>query len=169
MGKVSPLSAPEPIADTHDLSRFDCGKDALNDWLRSRAARSEGRSSRCYVVCAGRAVVGYYSLSTGAVRHDGAGRTPRALRANMPDPTPVMVLGRLAVDKEFQGRGIGKDMLRDALLRVLAASRIVGARALIVHAIDDEAVPFYAGFGFRSFAGDVRTMFLPMEAIKRAV
>ena len=169
MGKVNTLSAPEPISDTHDLSRFDCGKDALNDWLRSRAARSEGLSARCYVVCAGRAVVGYYCLSTGAVRHDGSTRAPRALRANMPDPTPVMVLGRLAVDKEFQGRGIGKDMLRDALQRVLQASRVVGARALIVHAIDDEAVPFYAGFGFRSFAGDARTMFLPMEAIKRAV
>ena len=169
MGKVSPLSAPEPISDIHDLSRFDCGKAALNDWLRSRAARSEGLSSRCYVVCAGRTVVGYYSLSTGAERHNGAGRAPRALRANMPDPTPVMVLGRLAVDKEFQGRGIGKDMLRDALQRVLAASRVVGARAVIVHAIDDEAVPFYAGFGFHSFAGDARTMFLPIESIKRAV
>ena len=98
MGKVNPLSAPEPISDAHDLSRFDCGKAALNDWLRSRAARSEGLSSRCYVVCARAAVVGYYSLSTGAERHNGAGRAPRALRANMPDPPPVMVLGRLAVD-----------------------------------------------------------------------
>ena len=89
--------------------------------------------------------------------------------ANMPDPTPVMVLGRLAVDKEFQGRGIGKDILRDALVRVLQASRVVGARALIVHAIDDDAVPFYAAFGFRPFPGDARTMFLPIEAIKRAV
>ncbi|MGC9953381.1 MAG: GNAT family N-acetyltransferase [Rhizomicrobium sp.] len=166
MGKVNPLSAPEPISDTHETDRFDCGKDALNDWLRSRAAKSEGRSARCYVVCAGRVVVGYYCLATGAVMHSGA---PRALRANLPDPTPVMVLGRLAVDKEFQGRGIGKDMLRDALVRVLQASRVVGARALIVHAIDDEAVPFYAAFGFRSFAGDARTMFLPIEAIKRAV
>ena len=169
MAKVTPVSAPEPIADTHDLSRFDCGKAALNDWLRSRATRSEGRSSRCYVVCAGRAVVGYYCLSTGAERHDGSTRAPRALRANMPDPTPVMVLGRLAVDKEFQGRGIGKDMLRDALLRVLAASRVVGARAVIVHVIDDEAVPFYAGFGFRSFAGDARTMFLAIETIKKVI
>ena len=169
MGKIGLLSAPEPVADTHDLSRFDCGKEALHDWLRSRAARSQGLSSRCYVVCEGRIVVGYYSLSTGAERHNGAGRAPRALRANMPDPPPVMVLGRLAVDKEFQRRGIGKDMLRDALLRVLAASRIVGARALIVHAIDDEAVPFYAGFGFKPFAGEARTMFLPIEAIGRAV
>ena len=166
MGKINPLSAPEPIADTHDLSRFDCGKEALNEWLKSKAAKSEGRSSRCYVVCAGRAVVGYYCLATGAVMHGGA---PRPLRANLPNPTPVMVLGRLAVDKEFQGRGIGKDMLRDALQRVLQASRAIGARALIVHVIDDQAVPFYAKYGFKPFPGETRTMFLPMEAIRRTV
>ncbi|MGA7712258.1 MAG: GNAT family N-acetyltransferase [Rhizomicrobium sp.] len=169
MGKIIPLSEPEPISDAHDLSRFDCGKAALNDWLRFRAARSEGLSSRCYVVCAERLVVGYYSLSTGAERHNGAGRTPRALRANMPDPTPVMVLGRLAVDKEFHGRGIGGGMLKDALRRVLAASHMIGARALIVHAIDDDVVLFYARFGFKPFPDDGRTMFLPMEAIKRGM
>jgi GNAT superfamily N-acetyltransferase len=167
MGKVDPVSEPEPISVTHDFNVFDCGNAALNDWLRSRAARSEGLSSRCYVVCAGRIVVGYYSLSTGAERHNGAGRAPRALRANMPDPTPVMILGRLAVDKMYQGRSIGRDMLRDALLRVLTASRIVGARALIVHAIDDDVVPFYARFGFKPFPDDGRTMFLPMETIRK--
>lgn len=168
MGKI--VSAPEPIADTHDLSRFDCGKDALNDWLRFRALQSEGRSSRCYVVCERRVVVGYYSLSTGAVMHTGAkGRAPRALRANLPDPTPVMVLGRLAVDKDFHGRGIGKGLLKDALQRALAASRVIGARAVIVHAIDDEVVPFYAECGFKPFPGEARTLFLAMEAVERAV
>lgn len=168
MGKI--VSAPEPITETHDVSRFDCGNDVLNDWLRLRALQNEGRSSRCYVVCEGAAVVGYYSLSTGAVMHTGAkGRAPRALRANLPDPTPVMVLGRLAVDKDFHGCGIGKGLLKDALLRALAASRVIGARAVIVHAIDDAAVPFYAGFGFKPFAGESRTLFLAMEAVGRAV
>jgi GNAT superfamily N-acetyltransferase len=166
MGELSP---PCPLADRHDVSRFDCGKDALNDWIRTKAAKSEGRSARCYVVCEGNVVVGYYALATGAVMHDGSGRVPRALRANLPNPTPAMVLARLAVDNAWQGRGLGKALLRDALARTLAASRIVGARALIVHAIDDEAVKFYAGFGFRSFPDEPRTLFLAMETIAKAV
>jgi GNAT superfamily N-acetyltransferase len=170
MGKINRLTAPAPLAGTHDLSHFDCGKGALNDWLRLRAAASEGRSSRCYVVCNGAVVVGYYSLSAGAVMHTAAQtRAPRTLRANLPDPTPVMVLGRLAVDKNFHGRGIGKGLLKDALQRTLAASHLIGARALIVHALDDAAVPFYVDFGFKPFPGEPRTLFLPMEAIGRAV
>lgn len=164
MGKI--IAAPEPISDSHDVSRFDCGNDALNDWLRLRALQSEGRSSRCYVVCDGAVVVGYYSLSTGAVMHTGA-RAPRALRAT--DPTPVMVLGRLAMDKTWHGHGIGKGLLKDALLRALVASRIIDARALIVHAIDDAAAGFYAGFGFKPFPGETRTLFLAMEAVESAV
>jgi GNAT superfamily N-acetyltransferase len=170
MGKIDRIAAPAPLAEAHDRSRFDCGKEALNDWLRLRAMASEGRSSRCYVVCAGGVVVGYYSLSAGAVRHTAAqGRAPRTLRANLPDPTPVMVLGRLAVDKNYHGRGIGKGLLKDALQRALAASRLIGARALIVHALDDDAVPFYAGFGFKPFPAEPRTLFLPMEAVGKAV
>jgi GNAT superfamily N-acetyltransferase len=170
MGKIDRITPPAPLAEVHDLSRFDCGKEALNDWLRLRAAASEGRSSRCYVVCSGGVVAGYYSLSTGAVRHGGAqGRAPRPLRANLPAPTPVLVLGRLAVDKNFHGRGIGKGLLKDALQRALAASRLIGARALIVHAFDDDAVPFYAAFGFKPFPGEPRTLFLPMEAVGKAV
>ena len=163
------LSRPTPLAAHHDVSRFDCGKDALNDWLKTKAARSEGRSARCYVVCQGDAVVGYYALATGGVRHDGSGRLPRALRANLPDPTPVMVLARLAVDMAWHGRGIGKGLLKDALARTLAASHIVGARALLVHAIDDEAVAFYAAFGFKPFPDEARTLFLAMETIERTV
>lgn len=170
MGKIDRITVPAPLAGSHDLSRFNCGKDALNDWLRLRAAASEGRSSRCYVVCTGPVVVGYYSLSTGAVSHAGTqGRAPRPLRTNLPDPTPVMVLGRLAVDKNFHGHGIGKGLLKDALQRALAASHLIGARALIVHALDDAAVAFYAAFGFKPFPGEPRTLFLPMKAIRRAV
>ena len=167
MGKISRLSAPVPLAGAHDVSRFDCGNAVLNDWLRTRAAKSEGRSARCYTVCEGNTVVGYYALATGAARHDKS--TPRALRANLPDPTPVIVLGRLAVDKAYHGRGIGGGLLKDALSRALAASRIIGARAVIVHAIDDEAVRFYATFGFKPFPEEARTMYLAMVGIGQAV
>ena len=98
------LTAPTPFAETFDVSRFDCGKEALNDWLRHKAAKQEARSARCFVVCLGSVVVGYYCLSTGAVSHTDA---PRALKHNMPNPTPIMLIGRLAVDKAYQGKGIG--------------------------------------------------------------
>jgi GNAT superfamily N-acetyltransferase len=166
MGKID--GPPEPLGASHDLSRFDGGKDALNDWLRSKAARSEGRSARCYVVCEGAVVVGYYCLAAGAVMHAPA-RLPRTLRANLPDPAPVLLLGRLAVDKAHHGRGIGKGLLKDALQRALAASRVIGARAIVVHALDDDAAAFYAGFGFRPFPGEPRTMFLAMETVAGAV
>jgi GNAT superfamily N-acetyltransferase len=166
MGSEPYLTAPTPFADTFDVSRFDCGKEALNDWLRYRAAKQEARSARCYAVCLGSIVVGYYCLSTGAVSHADA---PRILKHNMPDPSPVMIIGRLAVDKTFQGRGIGGGLLKDGLQRILQASGIVGTRAVLVHAIDHEAIPFYAGYGFKSFPSDARTMFLPIEVLKAAL
>jgi GNAT superfamily N-acetyltransferase len=128
------IGAPEPISQHHDLGRFDCGNDALNDWLKSKALKSEGVSARCMVVIAENAVIGYYCISTG-----------------------------------FHGRGIGSGMLKDALRRILQASGIVGARAVIVHAIDDAAVPFYASYGFKSFPTDNRTLFLVIDAITKAL
>jgi GNAT superfamily N-acetyltransferase len=156
------ISAPEPIGSDHDVSQFDCGKPVLDDWLKTKALKSEGRSARCFVVCESKAVIGYYALSTGHVAHAGA---PRALRQNMPDPAPVIVIGRLAVDRAWHGKGIGSHLLRDALRRILAASQHVGMRAVIVHAIDDEAVPFYAAYGFRPFPNEPRTLWLPIETI----
>lgn len=87
----------------------------------------------------------------------------------MPDPIPVMILARLAIDRQFQGRGLGSALLKDALSRIVAASKIVGARAVLVHAIDEEAVRFYAAFGFKAFPGDARTLFLPIESIVAAL
>lgn len=162
-GRITP---PAPIDQSHELDAFDCGKPLLNDWLRGWAQKAEGRSSRCYVICEGLSVIGYYSLATGAVTHDKA---PRALRANLPNPTPAMVLGRLAVDRTYQRRGIGSDLLKDALTRALHASRTVGSRALIVQAKDDDAVPFYAAFGFRAFLNEHRTLFITMDEIAKAL
>jgi GNAT superfamily N-acetyltransferase len=157
------VSAPSPLTPEHDCSRFDCGKVPLNDWLRHNALKAEGRSARCYVAATGRGVVlGYYCLATGAVEHDGA---PRKLRQNMPNPTPIVIIGRLAVDKDAQGTGLGRALLKDALLRVTKASQLVGARAVIVHAVDHEAVPFYARYGFKSFPIGNQTLFLPVDEI----
>lgn len=170
MGEVTPYSSlalaalgpPVPLQASHDTNRFDCGKVPLNDWLRDLALRSEGRTSRCYVVAQRNTVVGFYCLAAGAVRHEGA---PRKLRQNAPDPTPVVIIGRLAVDKTIQGQGLGRGMLKDALSRITKASELVGARAVIVHAVDQEAVPFYARYGFRSFPMGNQTLFLTIEEI----
>lgn len=160
------ITAPERLTEVHLVEQFDCGKAPLNDWLRLRAIRSEGRSSRCFVICENNAVVGYYVLATGAVTHDNA---PRTLRANLPNPTPVMVLGRLAVHKNYQRRGIGADLLREALTRALLASRSIGAMAVLVQAKDDDVVPFYASFGFRAFPGEERKLFITMAEIAKAL
>lgn len=156
------FTAPAPISEGLDFSSFDCGNAALNDWLRSRATASEGLSARAYVVMQGAVVASYYCIATGAVAHAAA---PGRLRRNMPDPIPVMVIGRLAVDRRYQGKGLGQGMLKDALQRILGVSRMAGVRAVLVHAIDDAAAGFYAAYGFRPFAAGERTLFLSVGEI----
>lgn len=145
---VDPLQIdpPEKLHAEHDLSDFESGEPALDDWLRRRALSNESSgTSRTYVVCVGRKVVGYYALSAGAVAHTHAtGRFKR----NMPDPIPVLILGRLAVDKTCHGKGVGTGLLRDAVLRTLQAAEIAGVRAILVHAISESAKRFYEKYGF---------------------
>jgi GNAT superfamily N-acetyltransferase len=163
----APYKAPEPITSEHRLDMFDCGKLPLNDFLRRRALKNDGRASRTYVVIAttgeqAGSVIAFYTLAAGAVT---LVELPRKLSRNMPNPAPVMVLGRMAVDHRHKGKGLGRSMLQEALSRVLTASREVGARALVVHAIDDEAVTFYTQYGFQAFPTGSRTLFLPIETI----
>ena len=160
------LSPPTPISEAHDLTSFDCGKPVLDDWLRQRALRSEGQSARTYVVCNENIVVGYYCIATGGVSHAGL---PGKLKRNMPDPIPVMVVGRLAVDKNHQGRKIGRGLLKDALQRILALSKVAGIRAVMLHAMDEDAAKFYLKYGFIEYPGGSRTMFLPIESIQAAL
>src|SRR3982750_2203305 len=109
------LSAPGKLFPEHDLAAFDSGEIALDEWLRRRAAQNEtSGASRTYVVCDGQRVVGYYSLAVGAIAHE---QGPGRIKRNMPDPIPVMILGCLAVDRAFQGKGIGAGLLKDAVLR----------------------------------------------------
>lgn len=136
-----------PLNAEHDTARFGCRHESLNQWLRRRAlANAATGVTRTYVVCAeGRQVVGYYALAAGSITIESA---PARLRRNMPDPLPVIVLGRLAVAEPWCGRGIGSGLLKDAILRALQASEIIGACALLCHAIDDEAKAFYIKHGF---------------------
>jgi GNAT superfamily N-acetyltransferase len=161
------LSAPTALLPVHQLAAFTCGEASLDDWLRHRALKSEGATARTYVVCAGDLVVGYYCLATGSVAR---AHTPRSLRRHgTPDPVPVMVLGRLAVDTRYQGKGIGAGMLRDAMYRALQVSRSVGCAAILVHALDQPAVDFYVKYGFIEFPGGARTLFLPLTTIAAAL
>ena len=161
------LSAPENLRADHDLSEFTCGEPSLNDWLRRRAFRNEASgASRTYVVCVGQRVVGYYALAVGAVAHAGA---PGGVRRNMPDPVPVMVIGRLAVDEGFQGLGIGPGLLRDAALRTLQAAEIAGIRAILVHAISERARRFYVDCGFIASPTDLMTLMIALTEAAKAL
>ncbi len=168
MGEIASgaIAAPTALAATHDVSTFDCGKPALSDWLKQRALKAEGRSARTYVIAQANTVIGYYSLSTGSVGHDGLNAK---MRQNMPDPVPVLVLARLALDLAHQRKGVGQSLLRDALLRCLEVSGVVGAAAVLVHAIDDEAAAFYLQYGFKEFPAGSRTLFLPMSVLREGL
>ncbi len=141
------IKAPEPLGETHEVALFQSGEPSLDEWLRRRAlANQRAGASRTYVVVDGNRVVGYYALAAGAVAVAEA--TSRVHR-NMPDPIPVMVLGRLAVDQAWQGKGLGLDLLRDAVLRTLQAADIAGIRALLAHALNEKAARFYLHAGFQ--------------------
>ena len=167
MGEVSEgsgsVSAPEPIAEHHDLEAFESGEPDLDSWLRKRALANEReRASRTFVVCSGKVVVAYYCLAAGSVGHADA---PGSVRRNMPQPIPVIVLGRLAVDQKWQGKGIGAGLLKDAVLRSIRISRELGARALLVHAISESARKFYLRFGFAESPIDPMTLMLNLSKI----
>jgi GNAT superfamily N-acetyltransferase len=155
------IAAPERLEPDHDLSSFNSGKPVLDDWLRRRALpNQESGASRTYVIRVGRRVIGYYALAAGAVAQAAAtGRT----RRNMPDPVPVMVIGRLAIDSGFQGRGLGRALLRDAVLRTLQAAEIAGIRAILVHAIAEDARRFYERCGFQPSPLDPMTLMITLR------
>lgn len=165
MADSGQIGQPEKLCVEHDVSKFDSGEAALDDWLRRRALHNEGSgTSRTYVVCIGRKVVGYYALSTGAIAHAHA---PGRIRRNMPDPIPVIVLGRLAVDKSLHGKGVGTGLLRDAVLRIVQAAEIAGVRAILIHAISETAKRFYEKYGFAASPIDPMTVMITIsEAAK---
>ena len=166
-GSAEEISAPQHLTPDQALATFDSGVPALDDWLKRRAlANEQAGGSRTYVVCAGGRVVGYYALATGGVAQAAA--TGR-VRRNMPDPVPVMMLGRLAVDRAYRGRGLGAGLLRDAILRTLQAAGFGGIRAILVHAISEEAKRFYERQGFVASPVDPMTPMITVADAEKAL
>lgn len=162
----SRLSAPVPLTADHDLSAFDCGEPALDEWLRHRALKNESRFSRTYVVCEDNIVVAYFCILAGAVERAAA---PAKLRRNAPDTIPVSIIGRLAVTRSHAGKGLGADILSDALRRIAIASQSIGIGAVLVQAKDDAAKRFYESCAeFIEHPQDSRTLFLPIETLVAA-
>lgn len=158
--------SPEPISADHDSSRFDCGEPSLNEWLRRRAVSNMILgASRTYVACAqnSRRISGYYALSMGQIANaDATG----PMRRNMPNHIPAVVMGRLAVDAEAQGTGLGAFLLSDAVGRAMAATTYVSARLFLVHALSPEAEAFYLRHGFMRLP--VETPTLALDLVKYA-
>ena len=141
------LCAPEPLSTSHSLDGFSCGEAALDDWLKRRAVSNQmSGASRTFVVAdQAHRVFGYYAMAAGAVSHPMA---TSSVRRNMPDPIPVVILGRLAVDRSLHGKGFGRSLVRDAGMRVIQAADAIGIRGMTVHALTDDAKAFYEKVGF---------------------
>ena len=155
------------LAAVDDVAAFDCGQPALNQFLQRFAFTSQqANSAQSYVICRDGAVAGFYSLAVGSVAPADA--APRVRKGLARHAVPVMILTRLAVDLQHQGAGVGRALLRDALLRTLQAADIAGIRALLVHAKDDAARRWYLGWEFEPSETDPFHLFLLMKDLKAA-
>jgi GNAT superfamily N-acetyltransferase len=158
----------EPLSLAQSVEGFDCGEPPLNEYLKRYALQSQSAgAARVYVVVLYGTVAGYYTLSAGSIETGAA--NPRLLKGLARQPIPIVLLGRLAVDRSQQGRGLGKLLLRDAILRYVQAADIIGARALLVHAKHEKAANFYAGFGFERLPGDSLHMALLQKDARRSM
>lgn len=161
------LAAPEPLGAHHDTTAFSCGLESLDLWLKRRALKNQATgASRTFVVCEGTRVVAYYALASSAVAAESA--TGR-LRRNMPDPVPVVVLARLAVDNSLQGIGMGRALVRDACLRVITAADAIGIRGVVVHALSESAKAFYEQVGFDSSPLDAMTLMATITDLREGL
>lgn len=161
------VSAPQPLASHHDLSSFNCGVAILDEWLAKRARRNEADgASRTFVAADGLRVLGFYSLAAASVLHrDSIGK----VRRNMPDPVPALLLGRLAVDRAWHGKGLGAGLLSDAVWRAIGAADLIGIRAVLVHAISNSAKSFYEKHGFRPSPIDPMMLMITLEEARRMI
>ena len=157
------LTPPQPLTPAHHLDAFNCGEVSLDQWLQRRALGNQASgASRTFVVAdpTGR-VMGYYALAAGAVAHENA---TSSIRRNMPDPVPVLVLGRLAVDQQARNLHLGAALLQDAVRRAMAVTDDAGVRALLVHALGERAKGFYEHYGFQPSAVHPLTLMLRLPA-----
>jgi predicted N-acetyltransferase YhbS len=164
---VSGYSTPRPISGADDVATFDCGEPSLDTYLRTRALANhvEG-ASRCFVTCRDGRVVGYYALASASVERSSA---PGRVRRNMPDPVPVILLSRLAIDRKEQKSGLGKHLLRDAITRTAAAADLIGVRAMLVHALHDDARSFYRHFDFEPSPTDPLHLLLLIKDARKLI
>ncbi|MBA3516419.1 MAG: GNAT family N-acetyltransferase [Rhizobiales bacterium] len=161
------LAAPEPLIADHVTNDFASGVGALDDWLKRRAlANQSSGASRTFVSCEAGRVVGYYALASGAVAIAG---TPGRFRRNMPDPVPVVVLARLAVDLAFQGHGLGRALFRDGSRRVAQAADAIGIRGILVHAISEQAKAFYMALGFEASPVEPMTLMVTLADLRKSL
>ena len=161
------LKAPSPIESSHDVSVFSCGHSSLDDWLRRRAlANQKSGASRTFVVCDETRVVAYYALAAGAL---ACAEATGKFRRNMPDPIPVAILARLAIDVGFQKQGLGRALFRDASLRILGAADAIGIRGILVHAISEEAANFYRAIGVESSPASPQTLMMTLVDLQSAL
>jgi GNAT superfamily N-acetyltransferase len=165
MGEIS--QPPEPLAEPHQIADFCSGETTLDEWLKRRARSNQvSGATRTYVVRSGERVVGYYALASGVVViEDASGR----FRRNMPNPIPVAVLARLAVDKDWRRRGLGHALFRDAACRVTQAADAIGIRGIVVHAISEEAKGFYLSLGFDPSPNEPMTLMVTLSDIRAAL
>ena len=161
---MNPYQGPELLAPSHDLDGFDCGNQSLNQWLTRRASRNQREgSSRTWVVVHRTRVVAFYASATAVVARTEA--TARVAR-NQPDPLPAMLLGRLAVDRDHQGKGLGAALLKHFLLKALEVAELTGLRLALVHAQDAQAAGFYRHYGFEPSPVDNLTLMLLIKDIQ---
>ncbi len=168
MGEITgSVHAPELLAADHDIAGFNSGEAALDDWLKRRArANQAGGATRTYVLCDGRRVIGYYVLASGSVTMEEA---PGRFRRNMPNPIPVVVLARLAIDLGWQGQGLGRALFRDSARRVAHAADAIGVRGIVVHAISEKAKTFYLALGFDPSPRDPMTLMVTLADLRAAL
>ncbi|TAK74502.1 MAG: N-acetyltransferase [Gammaproteobacteria bacterium] len=158
------LSPPTPISANHEISNFDSGESSLDDWLKKRALKNQvSGASRCFVISNHKEVIGYYSLSAGAISHE---TTPKTMRRNMPDPLPVLLLGRLAIDKKYHNQGLGNALLRDAMIRAVSVAGDAGVFAILVHALSEQAKRFYISRGFIESPLQPMTLIMTLETVR---
>lgn len=162
------LRPPELLTEDHDVSVFGCGKAPLNQYLKRYAlANQQNEISRTYVATRDKRVVGYYTLTFGSVSHDEA---TAKIKAELPQyPIPIILLARLAVDQKEAGKGLGKGLLKDALLRTVQAADIAGLRAMLTHAKDEEAKQFYLRYGFEESPIQPLTLMLSIKDIRASL
>ena len=159
-------SPPQPLAAGHQLDEFDCGKPALTEWLLHHARQAQGSgSARTFVVCDGERVVGYYSLTVGQI--DTLDAPERVRRGMGQYPIPLIILARLAIDLDYQKRGLGFSLLQDAITRAIAVAEHAGIRALLTHPLDAEADAFYRRFGFEPAPHNERQLLLLLKDARR--